>query len=338
MEVTPLKMRSLVKNLSQLRYARFKLPELFAVLEHLGWHIRPTVDVHELDGREDYRTEKDARHRLAKLKAQEVRTKPAKPETGRWYIADPKYEETIYGHTVTFGGWEADEAWEVSDPSGHHSFVMVPDPHARVRKRDRIHVDRLSKWLLEHTNVVRQAEALVEDYERQRRVQLADTNSGTCGVCLRNIKLEDESGGRQVMVLHGYKRPGTGHTQGRCMGVGYMPYELSVDATTMVLDSYERSLSAIDKYIESLIAPDLTEFVDDGRSKATVVTKAQAGATWRMLLDEHIAKQRQLRFNIKHERDIFRWLVNSWRLRPLPVPGQPAINWYDEASRHVRRT
>lgn len=331
--MSPLKMKGLLKGLAFSPTFLSKRQELFAVLQHLGWHIEPTIDAEEVAGTEDYRDEATARKRLAKLQSQEVRQPGHEPGLS---IRSAKYGKTMYGHTVSFDGWRVDEAWTVTDPTGRLSFTLRPEEYDRNRKRDRIKPDRLGRWLKEQTEAQAQAKALLEQNEQQRRATVADTDSGTCGVCLRNIKLEDKNG-RPVMVLHGYRRPGTGHAEGRCTGVGFMPYELAVDATAMALSSYERSLTQIDSYIERLIAPDLTEFVDDSRSKPTVVTKEKAGAAWRMVLDDHITKQRRLRVTIKHERDVFQWLVDNWRLRPLPVPGQPTISWYDEASRHVRR-
>jgi len=332
--MSPLKMKGLLKGLAFSPTFFSKRQELFAALQHLGWHIKPTIDAEEINGIEDYRDEATARKRLAKLQAQAVHKPGQEPGV---FIRSAQYSKTIHGYTIAFDGWRVDETWAVTDPAAHLSFTLRPEIHDRNRKRDRIKPQRLGQWLKAHTSVQAQAKELLEQHEQQRRSEIADTDSGTCGVCLRNIKLEDGDG-RPVMVLHGYKRPGTGQTHGRCMGVGTLPYELSAEATEMVLKRYERSLEQLDQYIESLIAPGLTEFVDDSRSTPRVVTKEQAGAAWRLLLDDHIAKQRTKRFNIKYERDIFHWLVHNWRLRPLPVPGQQTLSWYDEAARHVRQS
>lgn len=45
---------------------------------------------------------------------------------------------------------------------------------------------------------------------------------GTCTACQRQIKVRD---GR--LVHHGYQRPGHGHIEGDCFGVGYEPHEVS---------------------------------------------------------------------------------------------------------------
>lgn len=45
-----------------------------------------------------------------------------------------------------------------------------------------------------------------------------------CQICGRKQRLRDG-----LLVLHGYKRPGHGEAEGRCPGVGYPPYEVSID-------------------------------------------------------------------------------------------------------------
>ena len=51
---------------------------------------------------------------------------------------------------------------------------------------------------------------------------------GHCQICEAEHKLTVENE-RPLLVLHGYKRPGWGHTVGRCFGAGQLPYELSRD-------------------------------------------------------------------------------------------------------------
>jgi len=60
--------------------------------------------------------------------------------------------------------------------------------------------------------------------------------SGTCQACFGRFAIKGVVGetvdkGVTWMVLHGYKRPGWGHTIGRCWGVGQKPYELDCEVT-----------------------------------------------------------------------------------------------------------
>jgi len=353
--ITPLKMRSLLRNLAH-PYGSFKRQDIFAVLQHLGWHVRPTVGLqpvnlryegtgaawrlHEARGAEDYRTEKDALRRLDFLKTLEVSKRPTDPQPDRAYLMDVRYEETPYGHSVTFGGWNAVEAWSVADPSGSHSFVLMPDRHARIKKRERIKPDDLMKWIRKDTDLPAQAKKLIDEHDQQRHAVVADTDSGTCGVCLRNLKLEEKRDAPlPVMVFHGYKRPGGGHTKGRCLGVGYPPYELSSEATQLVLDSLEGQVDAVNKYIEGLLSPSLTEFDENAfqyGAKPRIVTKASVPDLWKPLLQQHIERVRSRGFAVRRERDVFLWLVRTWKKQPLPTPGKQTVDWYGEGLKHTR--
>lgn len=58
-------------------------------------------------------------------------------------------------------------------------------------------------------------------------VQYSVENAGLCPCCFHLQKLNADG----TMVLHGYRRPGTGETVGRCWGVDLAPLEVSVEGT-----------------------------------------------------------------------------------------------------------
>lgn len=60
---------------------------------------------------------------------------------------------------------------------------------------------------------------------------------GFCGFCWSSQKVQNGK-----LVLHGYKRPGTGFTEGRCPGVGLNPYEISPKTAELGLSLYNSSL------------------------------------------------------------------------------------------------
>lgn len=70
---------------------------------------------------------------------------------------------------------------------------------------------------------------------------------GTCGVCEREIAVQD---GR--LVHHGYKRPGTGSIHGDCFGVGYEPYERSTKACEDYAAMLRGSIPGMEKRITDL--------------------------------------------------------------------------------------
>lgn len=70
-------------------------------------------------------------------------------------------------------------------------------------------------------------------------------NTGTCGICERNIKLFKKGNGRFVMWTHGYRQD---HHFGRtadCFGTGHEPIELSSE----VLSAYKLNL---EEYLKNL--------------------------------------------------------------------------------------
>lgn len=101
-----------------------------------------------------------------------------------------------------------------------HKLIASPEPE----------IYKVLQWLDAHGWKERAAAALgVEPH--LPGVPRTRANTGTCGVCFANVKLD---GGR--LVLHGYQRPGDGMAHGRCWGVGHEPFELSPEATRKYTD------------------------------------------------------------------------------------------------------
>lgn len=65
----------------------------------------------------------------------------------------------------------------------------------------------------------------------QREAERAD-KVGCCPVCFGDFVVRQPKKGRPKVVLHGYRRPGWGHTVGSCFGVDYPPLEVSLEGLT----------------------------------------------------------------------------------------------------------
>lgn len=74
-----------------------------------------------------------------------------------------------------------------------------------------------------------------------------ETTVGTCGVCEREIAIQD---GR--LVHHGYKRPGYGHIVGDCFAVGYEPYERSTAASVAYQTMWQKQLPVLQARLADL--------------------------------------------------------------------------------------
>lgn len=70
---------------------------------------------------------------------------------------------------------------------------------------------------------------------------------GTCGVCEREISVRDN-----VLVHHGYQRPGDGQIYGDCFGVGYPPLERSTQASINYRATRQREATQLTSIISAL--------------------------------------------------------------------------------------
>lgn len=82
-------------------------------------------------------------------------------------------------------------------------------------------------------------------------------NAGTCAACCRPMKLD----ARGLLVLHGYERPGYGHVEGQCMGVGHRPHEVSAELAEKVLRMVEGTLERDRQWLARLENDQVDSFV-----------------------------------------------------------------------------
>lgn len=142
------------------------------------------------------------------------------------------------------------------------------------------------------------------------------THTGTCGVCYQNVKMED-GGARQVLVLHGFRRPGHGSTEGQCFGRGYAPIELSpqacVDYLAVVVAP---DLARQQDYLDLLRADKVEEISDPVRTAWAPVKKGDA--MWSRAFErEKVLTERKIAALLA-EQALFQRRVESWKLAELP--------------------
>jgi hypothetical protein len=142
------------------------------------------------------------------------------------------------------------------------------------------------------------------------------TISGTCGVCLQVQALRSGK-----LVLHGYRRPGYGHTEGRCRGVGTVPYELSVESCAAEQHRLQEKLADVNALIDKIDRGQL-ETVQRWRlalkrwvlTSRTDVSEGEWSDLVRYYRNELTSQQRRLDTDLV----IQTRLVRAWQLRPLP--------------------
>lgn len=74
---------------------------------------------------------------------------------------------------------------------------------------------------------------------------------GTCGFCNKEQRVNNKSG-KPVLVLHGYKRPGSGTTEGQCPGAYNTPFELSTITAELGLEFYSGIVNTTNNSLKRL--------------------------------------------------------------------------------------
>lgn len=118
-------------------------------------------------------------------------------------------------------GSRTEPRYDVMSPSGEQLVITKKANYKKVVFYD------LVDWLPKTSFYDDLAKLLgAEVYDPSAVYVRTEENTGTCPICLRNIKLALNHDPPR-MVQHGYRRPGDGGIYGSCFGVGRPPYELS---------------------------------------------------------------------------------------------------------------
>lgn len=180
------------------------------------------------------------------------------------------------------------------------------------------------RWLKKETNFLECVlDTLgLEDYETERankrRVERTRENTGTCGVCGCEHKLD--AAGR--LVNHGFTRPGHGYIVGNCFGVGYEPFELSSKAVDDYIEVLTKTLSRYELYVSKLKNGEIKEikaFVYNRKERKKVIKHFDLGDEGfdDVLKAEIVEYSRNVEF-IKRDIDIYTEKSNNWKLDILP--------------------
>jgi len=353
------KMKALLLKLRKGADSSLSQTMLWKVLALLGgWRVEPFVGLvpFHTPGTADQEERKEllaedfedaARRVYDELKAKEVSHLPAKPEEGHEYVMglepfkswENSFSSTKMMHGAKYMMWKGAQGWRVTDPQGK-VFELLPTQYelrdGSGRDRKKLHIYDLLGWLKKHTTYMAQINELLGMEEHVPAAKRTRANTGTCAVCFRNIKLV-RKGESTVMALHGYNRPGHGFIVGRCWGGDHPPYELSSEATKLILKHADDIVTQAKKYIATI--PTLTEFDErkfwGGTSGPKIIKKDEVSSPelWEHYLKEHSKAANANLQKAERERDIYKWLVEHWELRELPREGDKEIDWFEVAVR-----
>ena len=363
--------RALLGKLRKGADASLSLPQLFKVLQFLGgWRIEDIVGLVPMHYEKDdpstargikyslwVEDEQKAREVYDVLQSLQVRSLPRSAKLGELFVIDlepfrafPQAYKKAWG--TQYALWAAMPGYRITDPNGN-SFELLPTRHdvssgmsIRDREQDlpriepksllkRLGVGDIMGWLKKDTPYLDQInEVLGTEHHRPGAVRTRE-NTGTCGACFKNAKLEHARGAKlPVTVLHGYKRPGTGSIEGRCPGEHMPPYELSWEATELERRHLAAALTAQNSYIARLKSGQVTEF--SPYFGAPIVRKSElTPALWEMEIRNQVKREERERDDLEFRTNVYDWLVKNWQQRDLPVEGKIEVDYYGLAARKV---
>lgn len=234
-------------------------------------------------------------------------------------------EDTV----VEYKGWVGAPCVAVS--LGGVSKVVTPDPYD-TRKASLVfrgetfttgHMlgpSDVVRWLGDETDWVARASAALGVDQHVPAAARTREGTGTCGLCFRNIKIP---GG--VLAFHGYRRPGTGYTEGQCDGTGRRPFEVSVEVTRERRDNLERLVTGLKSLVATLVAGDYPNKIPYGLAVVDRDHPSRATA------EAHYLGRIQMELATTEEEWVaFGELGTHWKPRPLPVEGGVEVDWYYE--------
>lgn len=141
---------------------------------------------------------------------------------------------------------------------------------------------------------------------------------GICQACLGEFHVHAKK-----MVLHGYKRPGTGYIEGDCVGVGEAPYELSCELQKKLVASSRAKIADLQKNIDKLSSPTFAGnlFVDGAYNpKIRGYDQVEVGPSdhrWNYKREALISNWRSLARQIQHNVDRWEAMIADWKIRPV---------------------
>ena len=367
------KTRVLLTKMRKGADASVSVPQLMKVLTMLGggWRVEEIVGLTPLHYEKgDAGNEREMKYGLwrvdesgarevyDKLRSLQVDRLPSHPKLGQFFVTGLEpFRFRDEGYRKAYGAqyklWAATPGYRVTDPAGHvfellptrydinHSGSMqreeqgLPTVDAKALKR-RLRTYDIFPWLKKNTSYLDDLNALLGTEPHEKATPRTRENTGTCGACFGNFKLEHTRGVLPVTVLHGYRRPGTGHTVGRCPGEDMPPYELSPEATKKELADLKGQHASTLGYLKRLKAGEVTEFSPYFGSPP--VRKSEVPAVvW-----EREVKNQEARLKGDLERLeatilVYGWLVKNWEKRPLPKVGDREFNWLEHAGRQLRK-
>lgn len=357
------KTRKLFLKLRKGADASLSLGQLFKVLGRLGgWTVEEIVGLtafHFDKVRVHFAVESEERARevhmayasriVAKLPERRVLGQSYVMELGELVAQPNYYKPNHFGASCLL--WLGSPGYRITAPTGElfeivptwhdfsdgsmRDFTTLPTLDVKAAQKRLRPWDAL-KWLKRDTDYLRQISAALGMEEHVPAAQRTRDNTGTCGCCFRNIKLDQDHqrAGHPTMALHGYQRPGDGFIRGRCSGGYFPPFELSVEATTIELGLAKYRMDGAVRHLAKVESPDFAEFTTYDRDHRPTVHR-KSDVDWGRLVADVIASAKRAVESTEVEHATFSWLVEHWEPRALPTAGSQEPDYWTPAWRAV---
>lgn len=267
--------------------------------------------------------------KYAEYKKLMVSSLPSKPKAGQLYVTEiTDIKENRGDFEFDVKAYMGNDAWRVTLEDKSETFTprgydlgsihrgYKPKPGAKIPVWD------ATKWLNTSTTWKAKAAALIDLPEHEPAIPRTRAGTGTCGICFQNVKLK-MGGSMPTLVFHGYRRPGTGQTHGSCSAVGEGPFELTVEPTKKHRDNLAEREEQLRAYLKKLESGEITKLRNHRDIEISI-----DDPNFKNLIENTIYKLKLELNNVESEHLSFERLVMHWKERPLPLEGEPEINWF----------
>lgn len=291
--------------------------KITAILTPLGWTVTPVkafVKVHTKDWASTPEGAEALRH---KYLSDRVATLPQTPVVGQQYVVALSDVKPVgYGYGFDAQVYQGASGIRVTSPRSE-TREFIPSEYDMARG-GALTVYDVWRWLWE-TSLLAQIAQVFDTPEHVPAEQRTRENTGTCPICFGNYKLAN---GR--LVLHGFRRPGWGSTEGKCWATYRQPLELSVDTLVEYLGLLDRALSDAEKRLHKLTENPGRLTV---RYRNTTVTSDPGDPEYPKYLESRKNDIKMEIRGIKAEEERYNKVVRKWA-GPYPLPGDPQWKYH----------
>lgn len=313
-----------------------QLGEVFQTLGN-GWRLEKTTDFIPLfDERPANYWVSDNESGIKKhqeYKDAFVSSLPTTAKPGKLYVTELSELKASHRDALEFQfkGYWGNDAWRIVTPNGQERIErpskfdvgdgsLSPKSY-RTIKHGKIRLYDVIPWLKKETSFMEDINAKLGTDPHETGVVRTRDGTGTCPACFQNIKLANG----EKMVLHGYRRPGTGTTHGKCFCVGYPAFELSVKGSKDYLEVLQEEFDEKEHFLKRL-KDGSVDSLPDQYNPQKFVKKGEP--TWERQLERKILLlEDELAFD-EGMINAFKRLIQNWKPRPLPKEGDRKIDLF----------